>query len=195
MNNFLLAITVLAAAGSLALIGLMPTEGGPALMLALPVAAGVGLVISKIKEDEAFLLRLFVAAIMVRIFVGSAIYYFNQTAFFGGDANTFDTFGYALMKTWDGDYSYQYYVDLFTGGGSASGWGMMYVVAVIYKIVGRNMVATQYFNSILGAATAPIAYLMTMEIFPQKRVARGAALLTAFFPSLILWTAQGMKDG
>jgi hypothetical protein len=195
MNSFLLAITVLAAAGSMALIGLMPVEGGPALMLALPVAAGIGLVISKIKEDKAFLVRLFVAAIMVRVFVGSAIYYFNQQAFFGGDANTFDIFGYALMKTWDGDYSYQYYVDLFTGGGSASGWGMMYVVAAIYKIVGRNMVATQYVNSILGAATAPIAYLMAMEIFPQKRVARAAALLTAFFPSLILWTAQGMKDG
>src|SRR5437870_10621573 len=190
MNNFLHAITVLAAAGSIALIGLMPTDGVTALMLALPVAAGIGLVVSKIEEDHAFLVRLFIAAIMVRIFVGSAIYYFNQTAFFGGDANTFDIFGYALMKTWNGDYSYQYYVDLFTGSGSASGWGMMYVVAAIYKIVGRNMVATQYINSVIGAATAPIAYLMVMEIFPHKKVARTAALLTAFFPSLILWTSQ-----
>src|SRR5207237_3865076 len=103
MNNFLLAITVLAAAGSLALIGLMPTEGGPALMLALPVAAGVGLVISKIKEDEAFLLRLFVAAIMVRIFVGSAIYYFNQMAFFGGDVNTFVIFVYVILTSMNSD--------------------------------------------------------------------------------------------
>src|SRR5260370_8987324 len=72
---------------------------------------------------------------------------------------------------------------------------MMYVVAVIYKIVGRNMLATQYVSSVIGAGTAAIAYLMAMEIFPQKRVARAAALLTAFFPSLILWTSQGMKDG
>lgn len=195
MNNLLLMIAVLAAAGSLAFVGLMPADSGPALMITLPLAVGGCFAISKIKEDENFLVRLFVAAIMARIFVGSAIFYFHQQAFFGGDAETFDIFGYALLKTWDGDFSNQYYVDRFMGGGASSGWGMMYMVAAIYKIVGRNMLATQYVNSVIGAATAPVAYLMAMEIFPNKKVARATALLTAFFPSLILWTCQGLKDG
>lgn len=195
MNNFLTAFTALTLAGSIALIALMPNEGGPALMLALPVAAALGIAVSKIKEDESFLVRLFISAIMVRIFLGSVIYYFHQQVFFGADANTFDIFGNALMKVWDGDLSYQYYVDVFSAGGAGSGWGMLYVVAVIYKIVGRNMLATQYINCVIGAATAPIAYLMAMEVFPNKKVARTAALLTAFFPSLILWQCQGMKDG
>src|SRR6266849_3347858 len=34
-----------------------------------------------------------------------------------------------------------------------------------------------------------------MEIFPNKRVARTCALLSAFFPSMVLWSAQGLKDG
>jgi 4-amino-4-deoxy-L-arabinose transferase-like glycosyltransferase len=72
---------------------------------------------------------------------------------------------------------------------------MLYIVAVIYKIIGQNMLATQYVNSVLGAATAPLAYMVSMEIFPNKRVARVCALLTAFFPSMVLWTAQGLKDG
>src|SRR6266850_1170404 len=46
-----------------------------------------------------------------------------------------------------------------------------------------------------GAATAPIAYLIAMEIFPNRRVARACALLSAFFPSLVLWSCQGLKDG
>ena len=195
MNNFLLAITALATAGTIALVALMPTEGAPALMFVLPIAAGFGFAVARIKEDEHFLVRLFVSAVMVRIFLGSVIYYFHQQDFFGADANTFDIFGNALMKVWDGDASYQYYVDLFSRDGAGSGWGMLYVVAVIYKIIGRNMLATQYVNSVLGAVTAPIAYLMAMEIFPNKKVGRAAALLTAFYPSLVLWQCQGMKDG
>jgi 4-amino-4-deoxy-L-arabinose transferase-like glycosyltransferase len=69
------------------------------------------------------------------------------------------------------------------------------MVAAIYKVIGRNMLAVQYVNAILGAATAPIAYLISMEIFPNRRVARTCALLSAFFPSLVLWSAQGLKDG
>src|SRR2546423_2531868 len=153
MNNFLLVVAAPATAGTIALIALMPTDGGPALMVALPIAAAFGLAISKIKEDENFLLRLFISAIMVRIFLGSLIYFFHQQDFFGADANTYDIFGNALMRVWDGDRSYQYYVDLFKRDGSGSGWGMLYVVAVIYRIVGRNMLATQYGQSVIGAMT------------------------------------------
>jgi hypothetical protein len=195
MNHFLLVITALAAAGTIALVAMMPLDGAPALMFALPIAAALGFAVSRIKEDEKFLVWLFISAIMVRLFLGSLIYYFHQQEFFGGDANTYDIFGYALMRVWNGDPSYQYYVDLFSRDGASSGWGMLYVVAVIYKVVGRNMLATQYVNSVFGAMTAPIAYLMAMEVFPNKKVGRTAALLTAFYPSLILWQCQGMKDG
>jgi len=164
-------------------------------MFVLPIAAAFGFAVARIKEDEKFLLRLFISAIMVRIFLGSVIYYFHQQEFFGGDANTYDIFGNALMRVWNGDQSYRYMVDLFSRDGAGSGWGMLYVVAAIYKVIGRNMLATQYVNSVLGAVTAPIAYLMAMEIFPNKKVARAAALLTAFYPSLVLWQCQGMKDG
>src|ERR1051326_8624363 len=158
MNNFLLALTALATAGTIALVALMPTDGGPALMFVLPIAAALGFVVARIKQDDKFLVRLFISAIMVRIFLGSLIYYFHQQEFFGGDANTYDVFGYALMKVWNGDPSYQFYVDLFSRDGAGSGWGMLYIVAAIYKILGRNMLATQYVNLVLGAVTPPIAY-------------------------------------
>ena len=195
MNNFLTALAIVTAAASLVIIGLVPGDGVPALLFTAPFAVGVAIVTKRLKIDSSFLVRLFISALTVRILVGTLIYFFHFQEFFGGDANTFDFFGNALLKTWEGDTYSQYFVDLFSGGGANSGWGMLYVVAVIYKVVGRNMLATQYLNSVLGASTAPISYLMAMEIFPNKRVARTAALLAAFFPSLILWTAQGLKDG
>jgi hypothetical protein len=192
MNGLLLAIALLMFAG---VVIIAPSEGAAAVILALPVAAAAAWLIYLPKIDQKFLLRLFVAGLLVRIVVGTMIFVFQQQTFFGGDALTYDFFGNALLKTWEGDKSYQWLVDLFSGNGASSGWGMLYMVAVIYRIVGRNMLATQYVNSIMGAATAPLAYLIALEIFPNKKVARVCGLLTAFFPSLVLWTSQGMKDG
>jgi hypothetical protein len=192
MNGLLLAIALVMFAG---IVIIAPADGAAATIVALPAAAIAAWLIYLPKIDRIFLLRLFVAGLLVRIAIGTMIFVFHQQTFFGGDALTFDFFGNALLKTWEGDKSYQWLVDLFTGGGGSSGWGMLYMVAVIYKIIGQNMLATQYVNSVLGAATAPLAYMISLEIFPNKRVARVCGLLTAFFPSLVLWTSQGMKDG
>ena len=89
---------------------------------------------------------------------------------------------------------YQRVIDVFSGGGSSSGWGMLYMVGAIYEIVGRNMLATQYVNCVLGAATAPLAYMMATEIFPNRTAARVSAILTAFFPSLVIWSCQGQIE-
>jgi len=188
-------LTVLAFVLFVGILVVAPADGGMATLLALPLAALVGFTIFGIKDDRKFLLRLFVAALLTRVLLGTLIYVFHLQEFFGGDAFTYDFFGYALLRTWDGEKYYQSLVDLFTGGGASSGWGMLYMVAAIYKVSGRNMLAVQYVNSVLGAATAPIAYLIALEIFPNKRAARACALLSAFFPSLVLWSAQGLKDG
>jgi 4-amino-4-deoxy-L-arabinose transferase-like glycosyltransferase len=68
-------------------------------------------------------------------------------------------------------------------------------VAVIYGVTGRNMLAVQFFNGVVGAATAPVIFLCARHIFQNLRVAKVAALLVAFFPSLVLWSSQGLKDG
>lgn len=192
MNGLLLVVALLMLGGVLLMA---PADGASATLVALPVAVLGGWLIFQPKIDQRFLIRLFAAGLLVRIFVGTMIYVFQQQTFFGGDAFTYDFFGFALLKSWEGDKYYQSVVNLFTGGGAGSGWGMLYYVAVIYRVAGQNMLATQYVNSVLGAATAPLAYMISLEIFPNKRAARACALLTAFFPSLVLWTSQGLKDG
>jgi hypothetical protein len=192
MNGLLLVVALIMLGGVLLVA---PADGAGATLIALPVAALAAWCIYQPKIDQRFLIRLFAAGLLMRIFVGTMIFVFQQQTFFGGDAITYDFFGYALLRTWEGDKYYQVFVDMFSGGGSGSGWGMLYLVAVIYKIIGQNMLATQYVNAVLGAATAPLAYMISLEIFPNKRVARACALLAAFFPSLVVWTSQGLKDG
>jgi hypothetical protein len=155
----------------------------------------VSVMIYRLDLDRKFLLQIFLSGVLVRVFVGTLIYVFHWQEFFGGDALTYDFFGNALLKVWEGQAQYMRAVELFSSNGAGSGWGMLYVVAAIYKIVGQNMLATQYVNCVIGAASAPLAYLISIEIFPNKRIARICALMAAFFPSLVLWSCQGLKDG
>ena len=158
-------------------------------------AAITGIVILRNKLHGKYLLKLFLFALFARIFVGTAIFVFNGQDFFGGDAWTYDYFGLQQVLAWGGDKFAQVNVDHFTGSGFASAWGMLYIVGAIYGVIGRNMLAIQFFNAVLGAATAPLIFLSAEEVFKNQRVAKVAAIAVGFYPSLVLWSSQGLKDG
>ena len=191
MNGILLALALI-------LLGIVlmvaPSESGPAAFITLPLIAAVAFGINQL-EDRRFLMRLFIGGFLLRVAIGTIIYVFHWQAFFGGDAITYDFLGDSLQQVWQGKVEYQRAIDVFYAGGSSSGWGMIYMVAAIYRLAGRDMLATQFVNCVLGSATAPLAYMIATEIFPNKSVARVTAGLTAFFPSLIIWSCQGLKDG
>lgn len=175
-----------------AVIIFLPEFGASAVIFAVFFAAIAGLLINRLREHSVFLLRLFVAALLVRIVIGTIIFYFNLQDFFGGDAVTYDYFGNQLLKIWAGENSSRHMIELYYVGG---GWGMLYLVASVYALVGRNPLAVQFINAVIGAATAPLLFACTMQIFNNARVARIAALFAAFYPSLVLWSSQGLKDG
>jgi 4-amino-4-deoxy-L-arabinose transferase-like glycosyltransferase len=166
-----------------------------ALAVCATAAVCAGFLIRRIPAHGSYLLKLFLFAVLARVVIATAIFVFNGQDFFGGDAWTYDHFGVLQMYAWGGDRSAQANVDWFIGTGFTSSWGMLYIVAGIYSIIGRNMLAIQLLNAVLGAATAPIIFLCAEHVFNNRRVARVAALAVAFYPSLVLWSSQGLKDG
>jgi 4-amino-4-deoxy-L-arabinose transferase-like glycosyltransferase len=98
------------------------------------------------------------------------------------------------MLGWGGDKYFLARAESYTAG-LGSGWGMVYMVAAIYGLIGRNMLAVQLVNSVFGAATAVIIFLCSHHVFKNMRVAHIAGLAVAFYPSLVLWSSQGLKDG
>lgn len=166
-----------------------------ALGVAAVAAAVAGALIRRNREHGSYLIKLFMFALIIRILLAAAIFAMKGQDFFGGDAWTYDTNGMWQLLAWGGDPVAQTNVDRFVGTSFRSGWGMVAMVAAIYSVVGRNMLAVQFFNSVLGAATAPIIYLCAYDVFKNRRVAVVAGLAVAFYPSLVLWSAQGLKDG
>jgi len=161
---------------------------------ALPAAACLWMILRG-KSDREFLIRIFVAALLLRWIVGSVIYYKGWQAFFGADAETYDVFGNLLCQSWRGlvDPNAPWLVN-YTNT-QRSGFGMFYFVASVYYIVGQNPLVIQFINCALGASSCVVAYKIAMMIYPGQRVARAAAAFTAFSPSLILWSSQMLKDG
>src|ERR1051325_5617981 len=119
--NALLALSALALAVSVSLI--FPDEGPAAVTLFVALAGLAALVVSRHETESRFLLRVFVAAALVRAAVGSFIYYFQLQDFFGGDAYTYDYLGTVLTQFWKGELNYAYYNDAL-GFYVQRNWGM-----------------------------------------------------------------------
>ncbi|HEX8292538.1 MAG TPA: glycosyltransferase family 39 protein, partial [Pyrinomonadaceae bacterium] len=190
MNALLAALSVLLAGA----VALAVPGGAAAVLLCAACAFAAGMLLSRREgEQRAFLMKVFVGGLLVRAAVGVLINGFRLQEFFGGDALTYDYYGMAVLDAYIhkkgvlGDD-----VQIWVSG---SGWGMLYLVAAIYAVVGQNMLAVQFFNAVVGAATAPIIFLCARQIFQNLRVAKVAALSVAFYPSLVLWSSQGLKDG
>lgn len=165
-----------------------------AVLLTTILASLAGYYAYRQGTDGTFLLRLFIAALLFRMVLGTAIFVFQGQEFFGGDALTYDFVGTAQLAGWSGDKYLAKIAESFVSG-AGSGWGMVYLVAAIYGILGRNMLAVQLVNSVLGAATAVIIFLCAQHVFKNGKVARLAGAAVAFYPSLVLWSSQGLKDG
>lgn len=166
-----------------------------AVLLCTALAAIAGFFSYKRTTNGTFLLRLFVCALLARMIVALIIFCFHGQDFFGGDAVTYDFFGHAQALGWAGD-KYQFTTaNRYVRSGEGAGWGMVYLVGAVYGLIGRNMLAVQLMNAVLGAATAIVIYLCAQHVFQNSRVARVAGIAVAFYPSLVLWSSQGLKDG
>lgn len=161
----------------------------------IPAGLCVWLILRSRNPDQQFLLKVFVAALLVRYLLAYITHSRGLWTFAGGDAITYDAFSYQLAQSWRGLVdAHAYWLVNYTGA-SRSGFGMFYFIAAIYYLIGQNPFAIQLINCAFGAAVCFTGYQITMLVHPNQRVARTVALMAAFSPSLILWTSQEMKDG
>src|SRR5215813_570404 len=103
-----------------------------AMLLCIALASVAGYIAYRQGDNGPFILRLFISALLIRLLLATAIYIFKAQVFFGGDAITYDYYGLIQLKAWGGEKFYQTLVNAFVGEGQGSGWGMVYMVAVVY---------------------------------------------------------------
>lgn len=190
--------TMLVRSGSLAVcaIALMAAAvlGSPQAIITAAIGFALSLAVVWLcfrGADRQFLLSLFLAAFAVRLAAAVAshfvLVYAGRNGYLLLDDWAYDKLGWTLARVWMGilpgiHVNDEYLMVNYT-----------YLVAGVYYFLGHNLLAAKMMNVAFGTLTAVVVYAIGAEIFNQ-RAARIAALLTAFFPSLIAWSAINLKD-
>lgn len=71
--------------------------------------------------------------------------------------------------------------------------GFMYILAVFFTLFGYSPISSRFINCLMGSLLIVLVYSIVKDISNQ-RAARLAAVLTAFFPSLLLWSTTNLKE-
>ncbi len=191
--TYLLLIIGLAAALGVCSV-FFPEGVGAIVVLSLGSAIALPILLRN-SNDPNFIIRLFAVGLLVRILFGSIIYIFGLSEFFGGDALTYHARGSTIVDYWHGLIPTETPYLTRALSTSGAGWGMHYLVASIYFVGGKNMLAAQALCWVVGACIGPVVYICSHQIFKNSQVAKFAGIMTAFFPAFIIWSSQLMKDG
>src|SRR5437773_541887 len=143
-------------------------------------------------SERTFLKILYLGGALVRVLVGAAIFFSGSLEFFAGDAMTYDYFGWELAKIWTGEAQFTQWVLLRVQ--TVGHNGMFYWVAAGYMVLGRSPFLLTLVQIVVVSLIPVLVYKTARLLFDSIPVARYAALMTAFFPSMIIWSSMLLKD-
>jgi 4-amino-4-deoxy-L-arabinose transferase-like glycosyltransferase len=138
-------------------------------------------------EVRAWLLRLVVLAIGVRFAVMVAVHYYFPVNFFALDSIAYERVGAALSTHWRG----------LGPAPRVPGDPLLptyyHLNGIFHYVLGDSAMGAVVLNMFAGVWTVILTFTLGREIL-GKEVGKTAALLTAFFPSLVLWSVLNIRD-
>lgn len=152
---------------------------GVALCLVGP--AGLG------SDERSWLSRWLLVALLIRLTFATIFATVEESRLFHEDASGYEYVGMILARGWlhQGPPVDMSLFDL--------NYGFYYLSAAIYFVLGLYQPLVAYFNCVLGVAVILFIYRLARRFF-HPLVARRAALLGVFTPSMILWSSVASKD-
>jgi 4-amino-4-deoxy-L-arabinose transferase-like glycosyltransferase len=136
-------------------------------------------------EERGWLISVLVPALLLRLSLAVVFVAFPQMRVFHEDAVGVELVGQMLATNWRGEGP--------PWPGPDTNWGYHYFAGVIYFVFGRFEANVACFNSVLGTMLAYLVYRLARQLFHEV-VAKRAAMLVAFLPSMVLWGAMALKD-
>ena len=196
------ALRAVSLAAIVAALGLAIARGHAAAVPVALVGLALGcLLVFRVYRgtDRDFLLTLFLAALAVRVLAAVLVHPYlisrlvtgtrdvTYVGFMFEDDRVFDNVAWALARTWAGvipgvDRNDGYLINNFT-----------YSTGLLYYLLGHELVAAKFLNCFFGAILPVVAFSLGREV-GGGRVGRFAALASAFFPSLLLWSILNLRD-
>ncbi len=189
-------IIFILACVAIAMVAADPKEGPVALVVTSAISAIAIYLFRRHTDEKDFVTYIYLSALAARLIFGIMVHSFELRDFVGPDSIAYDIVGSKISDYWTGnnpnlaDPVLRESLSL-----RGPGWGMNYLVGIIYLLTGKSILVAQSFCGTIGAATVPMVYFCSETIFHNKRAAKVAALGVAFFPAFIIWSSQLIKDG
>jgi hypothetical protein len=174
--------------GAAVLAGVASTAA-PRLTLGVVCIAAItvalfGMATASLTGDRGFLLKIFLLAILVRVTVATVTYHLLPYGFFAPDEIGYTGLGSNLAAS-----GLPNPIEVVR---SARGW--YYFNAILIQFFGQDsQLLARLWNCGVGALVPVLCYRLTAS-FGGPAAARVAAVLTALFPSLVLWSSLNLKD-
>lgn len=138
-------------------------------------------------EDRRLVMQIMVAGLLLRVGLTLVIHYSLPVWFFAPDQQTYQEVGLQTLRYHQGlegiPWQLQNTLEL----------GYFYWNAFLFLIFGYAPLAPKLVNAFIGTASALFCYRLAGEL-AGRGPALFAALLTMFFPSLVLWSTQNLRD-
>lgn len=172
------------------------------VILILSIAIGLGFWFFLKKDEQRFITSIYFAALAIRIIatiflVGMELsdpLRADNSGGLSGDEYVFMRRGLELSKFGLYNIRTGRVVTSFGAGSRAFGINAVSIMSsIFYSAFGFNLFALKMLTCMLGALTAVLIYYLSKKLFNIK-IAKVASVLVAFYPSLIRWSAQVIKE-
>jgi hypothetical protein len=141
-------------------------------------------------EDRAWLIRLCMGAMLVRILASFSLEFIWSSFESSSDGAAYGPHAATIAEAWH-RVGFVRYADVVVTPVGAPGY--VYFSAATFWLLGYNTLFIKLINGLLAALASVYTYKLGKHFFDSS-VGRFSAVITAFMPSLILWTSQNLKD-
>lgn len=143
------------------------------------------------EPDNAFLAYLFIGCMLMRCYLSvlltNVAFLDDHWGYVSGDDRLYTLTGLeVLQEIKSGKFFYRV---LFFGRNLYT-----YLLAIFYSIFDFSLVTSKFINCYIGSIIPLAAYLLSMRLAKDRRAAKTASLICAFYPSLVFWSTHNLKE-
>jgi hypothetical protein len=125
---------------------------------------------------------------VLRVVLAVLLHFFVDEYTFAPDQETYHFGGSALAGYWSGERI------LPPSILATSPKGYFYLLASLYWVLGSWALIPKVLNGVVGALTVPLVYDLALRVTGDESAALRGARYSAYFPSLVLWSALNLRD-
>jgi hypothetical protein len=166
-------------------------------LLILLFAGGIGFAVltGPAARNVRFELALFATAFLLRVLAAVAVYVGGLVNLLGDEDGALWEFGEILAARWSWLGFWEMLADAQTDLSERQNRGYYVFLGLIFTCLGHSsrMIAASI-NAWVGSLTTVLSYRLTLTAFGEPAAARRAGVLACVMPSLIIWSAQTLKE-